>query len=247
MDRSIVKLAGLSCAAAVLFTLAACKKEPTGETTAPYVYIPASQGTSEGETAAAVTFSVDKSWQRNFTLQYRYFDESQGPETVHVRETRTDDAFAAEYTDNGDILYYKENGADIDYYMIVKDAENVHSVIKRKTIGDLSSTFMKLSDVSAEMPLLSNVMYMYDENVGGRPCKKYIQRAYENGRATDTVYVWVDAQYGFAARCEDYDENQKLKISWELTEFTAGGVTDGAIRVNLDQYTFKEQEGTSLP
>ncbi len=243
MNRFFVRAVGAALASAVLFTCGACRKKQEDPTAMPYVYQPRESQTAEGETAAAVPFTVNKNWQQNFTLQYRYFDRSQGEETVHIRETRTEDAFAAEYTDEGDILYYKENGANIDYYLILKEGENVHSLIKRKKIGDLSSTFMKLSDVSAEMPLLSNVMYMYDEEIGGRTCKKYIQRAYESGKAKETVYVWVDSEYGFAAKCEGYDENGQLKISWEVTQFRTGGVTDADIRVNPSAYTFTEREG----
>lgn len=243
------KILAYSLAAGVLFLLPGCKKTGgAGSDPTTYVYTPADQptgetGFTEENTTAAerVRFAVDPSWQKNYSLQYRYFDISQSEDVVNIRETRTDDAFCAEYTDRGDILYYKENGGDIDSYVILKDAENVHSVIPRKSIDDLSSTFMKLSAVSEEMPEYTNVMYMGEENVSGRPCRKYIQRAYQNGAAQETVYVWVDKEFGFAAKGESYNESDTLTISWELTYFRSGGVTDSAMRVNLDAYTFTEQ------
>ncbi len=236
---------GISCVAAIilLFGFSSCKKGEEEPSTDPYVYIPQNQGVQEAQSGAPAEsrFTVDQSWQKNYTLQYKYFDLSQSAETVNIRETRIDDAFAAEYTDKGDVLYYKENGSDVDYYMIIKGAENVHSVVKDKSIDDLSSTFMKLSEVSSGMPSLSNVMYMNEENVAGRPCKKYIQRAYQNGKVQETVFVWVDKQFGFAARGESYDAQDKLTVSWELTQFKSGGVSSGAIRVDLNDYTFIEK------
>lgn len=244
MKALITKAAALSAAGVLLFTLAACKKKEEDVATDPYVYTPQGQTAAEGQTALPeeARFTVNQAWQKNFTLQYKYFDLSQSAETVTIRETRAEKSFAAEYVNNGDILYYKENGGNVDCFMIIKGEENVHSVIKGKSIGDLSSTFMKLSEVSASMPSLSNVLYMNEENVAGRACKKYIQRAYQNGVAKETVYVWVDKEYGFAARGESYDENNKLTVSWELVQFQAGGVTDGSIRVNLDDYTFTERD-----
>ena len=243
MRSFFMKLAAGAAAAGTLLALSACKPKAEEPTSEPYVYTPGGQtetGT-ENRTGEAVQIHVDKDWQRNFTLQYTYFDRSQSEETVTIRETRAEDAFCAEYTDKGDYLYYKENGKDIDYYVIMKEAENVHSVIKRKSINELSSTFMKLSDVSEELPSLTNVMYMGEENVCGRPCKKFIQRAYQNGEAQETVYVWVDNVYGFAARGEAYNAEEELQVSWELKSFQTGNVTERDIHVNPAAYEFTEQ------
>ncbi len=230
-------------AAAALLALPACGRNEEEPSSGPYVYTPGVQTESGEETSAdtSVKITVDKSWQDNFSLQYSYFDRSQSADTVTIRETRIDDAFCAEYTDKGAILYYKENGRDIDYYVIMKDAENVHSVVKRKSINELSSTFMKLADVSEELPSYTNVMYMYEESVCGRPCKKFIQRAYQNGEAKETVYVWVDSVYGFAAKGESYDENDELQVSWELKSFKTGSITASDIHVDPAAYTFTEQ------
>lgn len=243
MRSVFVKTVACVLAAGVLLALPACKQKEEGPSTEPYIYTPGGQTEPEGETQTGETvrITVDKEWQKNFTLQYAYFDRSQGEETVNIRETRIDDAFCAEYIDRGDILYYKENGKDIDYYVIMKEAENVHSVIKRKSIDDLSSTFMKLSDVSEELPSLTNVMFMYEESVCGRPCKKFIQRAYQNGEASETVYVWVDNVYGFAAKCESYNAADELQVSWELKSFKTGSVTEAAIHINPAAYDFTEQ------
>ena len=243
MRSVFVKLTAGLAAACALLALPACTQKEEEPSSGPYIYTPGGQSepNAEAQTGEAVEISVNKEWQQNFTLQYTYFDKSQSDETVTIRETRTSDAFCAEYADRGDILYYKENGKDIDYYVIMKDAENVHSVIRRKSISDLSSTFMKLSDVSGELPSLTNVMFMYEESVCGRPCKKFIQRAYQNGEPQETVYVWVDNVYGFAAKGESYDASDELQVAWELKSFQSGNVTDGAIRVNPAAYDFTEQ------
>ena len=102
---------------------------------------------------------------------------------------------------------------------------------------------MKLSNVDATMPAQSNVLYMYDEIIAGRNCHKYIQRAYADAKLTESVYVWIDAQYGFAMKCEDYDAADVLKTSWEVTEFAAGGVTADDVVIDLSQYSFTEEVG----
>ena len=243
MKSDFLKIASCVLSGVLLCSLAACKKQDSDESSDPYVYTPQGQSTVQAQSPAdaEAAFTVDRSWQKNFSLQYKYYDRSQSTETAVIRETRTDDAFCAEYINNGDILYYKENGNDVDYYLIIKDAENVHSVVKGKSIDDLSSTFMKLSAVSSEIPSLSNAMYMNDENVGTRPCKKYIQRAYQGGKVQETVYIWVDKEFGFAAKGESFDADDKLKVSWELTLFKTGDVKDNAIHVNPAAYVFTEQ------
>ena len=64
--------------------------------------------------------------------------------------------------------------------------------------------------------------------------------AYEDGRVTETVYVWVDAEYGFALRCEDYDADDVLQVYWETVSFVSGGVTEADLGVKLSDYKFTE-------
>lgn len=237
--------AAVILAFASLIGFASCSKTPETTTTESYVYHPADETTTssdkENSPAGSDALNVDPSWKANFDVSYTYFNKSQSEDAIRVHEKRSEKYFSAEDIDSGDTLYYKENGKNIDSYVIVPGGEEqVHSVIDGKKLNDLSSTFMKLSDVDPDLPVLANVMYMYDEDVAGRACSKYIQRAYADGEATGTVYVWVDAEYGFAAKGEVYDANTVLTASWEVTSFAAGAVKDADVEMDLSSYKIVE-------
>lgn len=188
--------------------------------------------------------SVDFSWKKNFRVVYRYYNPEQSLTTMKIQEKRSDNAFTVEYLDTSSILYYKANGNNTDYYVIIdNENEQVHSVLEGKKFSSLSSMFMKLSEVSPELPSQSNVLYMYDEQVAGRNCHKYIQRAYSDGNLTESVYVWVDAQFGFVAKCEAYDATDKLTVMWSVDEFEAGTLKDEDVFIDTSLYTFKEEVG----
>ena len=245
MNDTVKKVVCTVLLIASAYGFAACSKEEQQPTTESYIYHPAgdvSEGDTQNSSAPAGKINADASWKNNFTVNYTYFNNSQGEGKINVCEKRSENFFSAEDTDSGDMLFYKMNGSDIDSYVIVPDEkEQVHSVIAGKSLSDLSSTFMKLSEVDEGLPSLSNVMYMYDEQVAGRDCAKYVQRAYSGGELTKTVYVWVDAQYGFAAKGEVYDGETKLTASWETTSFAAGNVKDGDVEIDLSAYTFVEE------
>lgn len=229
----------------ILFCLTSCRKEPSSEDTSAgtYVYTPAtSVPDSENDPLDASAFSVNASWQDNFNVTYRYFDVSQGKTPVTIIEKKTASFFSASYLETGNTLYYVQNGSDIEQYILTTDSfTGAKSVMKNKSISGLSSTFMKLSEVSPELPRLSNVLYMSDEAVAGRMCKKFIQRAYSNGEAQETVYVWVDKEYGFAARCEAYDAQDEMTVYWDLVSFSTGSITDFDVEINLSIYQISEE------
>ena len=225
------------------------KKNKGEEVPSQYNYTPAESTQEAEETTGDVkdfqkAFVKDLSWQKNYTVKYRYFNAAQSVDNAQIVEKRASTAFSVEYTDTGLVLYYKAAGDDVDYY-VIDPAQNqqMHSVIAGKKIASLSSLFMKLSNVDATMPAQRNVLYMYDEVVAGRNCHKYIQRAYAAAKLTESVYVWIDAQYGFAMKCEDYDAADVLQTSWEVKEFSAGGVTADDVYVDLSQYQFSEEVG----
>ena len=231
-------LAGLT-----LLGFVACggREEPT--TSMDYSYI--SGDTTESPDATDPkdddAFAVDTSWQKNFSAEYKYYDKSASEDTVTIREVRCDTAFAAKYPATGNLIYYVSHGTDIDCYTVAPaQKQYMHTVIKNKSIADISTTLMKLTEVSADLPDRSNVLYMGEEKVAGRTCKKYIQRAYTDGAVTETVYVWVDAEFGFAVKCEDYDENDELKTYWEVTSFSSGSVSEADVGVDISKYTFTE-------
>ena len=246
-----IRFAAALLALCLLLTAAAgCKKKNGGEEIpSKYNYTPAPETTAPEETTGDVrdfqkAFVKDLSWQKNYFVAYNYFNAAQNVNNARIVEKRASTAFSVEYTETGLLLYYKANGDNTDYYVIdPTQNEQLHSVITGKKISSLSSMFMKLSNVNATLPAQSNVLYMYDELVAGRNCHKYIQRAYADAKLTESVYVWIDAEYGFAMKCEDYDASEQLKTSWEVTEFSAGGVTADDVYVDLSAYQFTEEVG----
>ncbi len=233
-------------AAAIAALLSSCGSGDADATTAEsYVYNPQS-GMTEAQSGAAEDpekpFTVNTSWQSNFKAEYKYYNVSDGTDTVTVTETKNSDAFTAEYPDGKSTLYYKANGADTDYYVLMNGTEKkaVHKLLGGSSFSELSSTFMKLTKVSGDLPSLSNVLYMYDENVGGRACHKYLQRAYSDGKLTESVYIWIDTEFGFAAKCESYDSSGNMRIMWELKSFETGTVGENDIKIDLSQYTVTE-------
>ena len=247
-----VKLISVFLISFILFSFfAGCKKgKENEEVPSKYNYTPAAETTSpDEETTGSIgdfqkAFIKDLSWQKNYQVTYRYYNPSQDVNNAEIREKRAANAFTVEYLDTGLTLYYKAKDEDTDYYVIdPAQGANMHSVIAGKKIASLSSLFMKLSNVDATLPAQSNVLYMYDEIVAGRNCHKYIQRAYSNAKLTESVYVWIDAQYGFAMKCEDYDAAEILKTSWEVTEFSAGTLTEEDVALDLSIYQFSEEVG----
>ncbi len=227
--------------------LTSCNNEPDNtESSTGYEYIPSGQETTtaSANNEAEAKINVDSTWKKNFKVKYSYYNPEQSLTTMKIQEKRAYNAFTVEYLDTSSILYYKANGNNTDYYVII-DSENeqVHSVLEGKHFSSLSSMFMKLSEVSPDLPSQSNVLYMYDESVAGRNCHKYIQRAYSDGKLTQSVYVWVDSQYGFVAKCEAYDASEILTVMWAIEEFEAGSLTDEDVMIDLDGYTFKEELG----
>lgn len=200
--------------------------------------------TEPGATQPADTpINVVTDWQKNYDVEYKYYEPSLSNETETIRETLCDGFFTAIYPLSGNFVYYEENGANLECY-IAAPAENdyLHSVLKNKKVSNLSTTFMKLTSVDAGFTALSNVLYMGEETVADRTCKKYIQRAYSDGAVTKTVYVWIDAQYGFALKCEAYNAADQLETYWEVSSFRTGGVTKDDLGVDISKYTFKDKE-----
>lgn len=230
-------------------SFSSCKDANGEETTTGYEYTPSG---SSGETTTnnaenselQKRINIDNSWQKNFRVSYEYYNPEQSISTMRINEKKSENAFTVEYVDTKSVLYYKSNGNDTDYYVIIEsEEEQVHSVLKNKSFSTLSSMFMKLTVLDAELPSQSNVLYMYDEEVGGRRCHKYIQRAYQGGMLTQSVYVWVDAEFGFAAKCEAYDADNKLTVMWKMTSFETGTLVDEDVFLDISQYSFKENAG----
>ena len=233
-----------------LFCFSSCgSSDEEEDTTGGYVYTPATtdfteETTTDSSSDLQSAFDKDLSWQKNFDVTYEYFNSEQDENSVRIRERKTEKAFTVEYLDSGELLYYRANGNNTDYYVIVPDeSEQLHSVLEGKRFKSLSSMFMKLSNVDESLPKQSNVLYMYDEIVSGRNCHKYIQRAYSEGMLTQSVYVWIDAQYGFAAKCEAYNAEDQLTTMWEIEEFQTDTLKSSDVIIDISDYKFNEEVG----
>ncbi len=236
---TLVKILCVLFVICTLFSFVSCTGDSTQETTTGYVYTPSVETTVLSQPENKI--NVNTSWQKNYEVEYVYYNAEQTDEELNISEKRHSTAFVVEYIDTNAKLYYEKSGKDTDYYVIMpKENEQVYSKLTDSNFSDLSSMFMKLSTVSASLPTQNNVLYMYDEKVAGRDCYKYIQRAYTNGELTQSVYVWVDVEYGFAAKCEAYDSKNKKTTYWEITSFSAGEVNETETFVDLSLYDFKE-------
>lgn len=196
------------------------------------------------ETSTAVkddnqSYKTDDSWKKNYAVYYRYYNSANDTSTVSVKEFLADDVFIVTYPDAASSIYYKASGANTDMYTI-STGEKTHKLLTGKSFSTISSLFMKLSNVEEGFPELSNVMYMGTETVTGRECLKYIQRAYTDGEVTQTVYIWIDKQYGFAAKCQSLNADNTLTLSWEILSFETGEVTAGDADIDISSYDFTE-------
>lgn len=247
--RSLRILISVLLCAGIVFCLTCCGGGTEDETTTNYSYVPqGSEGTTDGgQNTPGDTINVDKSWQKNFSAEYEYYNPEQSLATMKIKEKKSQNAFTVEYVDTNSILYYKADGNNTDYYVLIDGEEQqAHSVLENKPFSSLSSMFMKLTEIEKDLPSQSNVLYMYDEEVAGRPCHKYIQRAYSGGKLTQSVYVWIDKEFGFAAKCEAYDEENIMTVMWRLTSFRTGELSDADVFIDLSQYTFAESSGGTV-
>lgn len=247
--KSIKVLISVLLCAVLALSLASCGASGTeDETTTNYSYIPQGlESTTSDGNKPSDTINVDKSWQRNFSAAYEYYNPEQSPVTMKINEKKSQNAFTVEYVDTNSVLYYKADGNNTDYYVIIEgEDEQVHSVLENKPFSSLSSMFMKLTEIDRNLPSQSNVLYMYDEEVAGRPCYKYIQRAYSGGKLTQSVYVWIDKEFGFAAKCEAYDEDNIMTVMWRLNSFETGSLSDSDVFIDLSQYNIADEAGGTV-
>ncbi|MCH5197842.1 MAG: hypothetical protein J1E34_02945 [Oscillospiraceae bacterium] len=249
-NRSLIFF-GMILFAVMIFAFSSCTNKNDIDTTSDYSYISQDDLTNAGSSGAennpssdkTNSFIVDTSWQKNYSAEYKYFDAAASKETVTIKEMKSKASFSASYPDSGNFIYYTENDGDIDCYTVIPaEKQYIHSVIENQSIDGISSTLMKLTGVSEELPKLANVLYMNDEEISGRSCKKYIQRAYTDGEVTETVYIWIDSEFGFALKCEDYNADNELKTYWEVMLLSVGTVEDKDIAIDLSAYSFTEGE-----
>lgn len=232
--------------AALIMTLvsaAACNREEI-QTVDGYEYnaSTAAPQQDDGTTAEAKqeeSFVSDSSWKKNYSVTYRYYNAENDTSSITAKEVLAENAFVVSYPETASSIYYKASGANTDMYTITP-SEKTHTLLTGKSFSSLSSLFMKLSEIDRNLPQQSNVMYMGTESVADRPCLKYIQRAYTDGEVTETVYIWVDAQYGFGAKCQALGADNTLKLSWEVLSFESGELKESDTGISLSSYKFTE-------
>lgn len=229
----------------IVASFSSCGESGNEENSTGYEYIPSGSEitTAANQEELQQKFTVDTSWQKNFYVKYSHYNPEQSIATMHYEEKRSENAFTYEYLDAGSLQYYKANENGIEFYSIMKNENEQTRTVLSDNFSELSSLFMKLSEVDADFPSQNNVLYMYDEEVAGRNCHKYIQRAYSGGKLTKTVYIWVDAQYGFYAKLEEYDAENKLTFMFATESFSAGNMKDEDVIIDTSKYTFKEAVG----
>ena len=251
MPGLIKKILAAGAVFMLLLGLAACKDEPADPTfpVPDYSYSPSETTTVEGDTETTTGsvlpssegFTVDGSWRENYAVRYTYYDKETDGET-EIREVKTASAFEASYPASGNAFYYEADGKNLRAYTLMPEENKyVSTQIENKEMSSLSSTFMKLTAVKDTFPYLTNVLFMREDTVAGRNCLEYVQRAYDNGEPTETVYLWVDAEFGFAVKCEAYDSDENLTAAWEVLSFKTGNVTAKDFSVDVSAYDFTEE------
>lgn len=228
--------------------LSSCSKGETGTSTAAYKYNPSASTTKKGsdtetetETAdqADGNFTIDSSWQSNYTLTYSY--TSDGATSV-ITESRTADKYLSSDQESGTTTYLVQNGSDVDQYLLYPESKNgAHKVYAGKNVADISTGFMKISTVDSGFNTLPNVVYVGEEKVAGRDCKKDVQRAYTSGQVTGTAYIYIDKEFGFAIEGQQYDSSMTLTVSWEVTSFATGSVSSDSLSINTEGYSINEE------
>lgn len=244
-NRNIVCIIIASLTALVL-CFSSCMNQPSeNESTTAYEYIPSGSETTstEPESSSASELMIDDSWKKSFDITYKVLNPEVNSVPFRIRERKSENAYTIEYLDGNSLYFCKQTGSDVEKYTIIEsEKEQLHKVYKNSFIADRPVVFYECSFVEKNLPSLSNVCYEYDETIAGRECSKYIQRAYTDGKATATVYLWIDKEFGFAARQEEYDGEGRLVAMLELIEFSTGSTKDEDVIIDISQYTFKEEQ-----
>lgn len=246
-NRSVALCLALLLLFSIVTVFSSCNDTENTESSTGYEYTPSgSEGTTAGNTDETdEQIKIDNSWRKNYYVKFSHYNPEKSISTMYYEEKRSENAFTLEYLDSaGFIRYYKADGNDTEYYEIIKNQkEQNRPVSTGESLSTLFSFFMKLSKVEPDFSTLGNVLYMYDESVAGRNCHKYIQRAYTDGALIETIYVWIDIEYGFAVKWEQYDSENKLSSMMSVESFSVGNMKDEDVVLDTSVYTFKGAVG----
>ncbi len=187
--------------------------------------------------------NINNSWSDNFYAMYTYYCPAQGYNSATViSERKAANSFIISNPVDGSFKYYLNNDSGMDEYA-VNPSKNIfkHNIYSGQYVGkNINSMFKNISMVTENFTNGPDVVYTGTETVADRNCWMYLQRTYTPAGEVDKVaYLWIDAVYGFCAKCITYSDGDVV-LSWELQEFSIGNVQDADIKPDLTAYTFTQ-------
>ncbi len=185
--------------------------------------------------------SSDISWLDAYALSYSYYDKDSG-ESI-ITEGKCGNYYQSHDSATNTITFYSQQESYVLQYLLNSDTKTgTATIITEGTIDDLYSGFSMISTCDPYFPAYSNVTKVGQDFVAERSATRYKQVQTENGVITKIAYVWIDDEYGFASRCEQYNaETEELEMRWELLDFTVN-VTEKAVKINIDAYDIATEE-----
>ncbi len=183
--------------------------------------------------------SADTNWLNAYALEYSYYDKKTGES--EIAEARCGKYFQSlDYASNTVTFYSQEDGYILQYMLNPESKKGTVAVVAGSAIDNLYSGFSMLSACDPYFPLYKNVARVGTDFIAERPAARYRQTQTENGITTKIAYVWIDEEYGFASKCEQYNAiTEELEMRWELLSFTQN-VTEEKIKIDISSYSITE-------
>lgn len=230
------KISAILLVISVLLTFSACaddSKDGNGSVNFGE-YSPEVESTSINHNNTELLDS-DTSWLDAYALSYSYYDADSG-ESI-ITEGRCGNYYQSHDSATNTISFYAQQEGYILQYLLNSDKKTgTAAVVTDSSIDDLYSGFTMISTCDPYFPVYKNVTKVGQDFIANRSATRYKQTQTENGVTTKIAYVWIDDEYGFASKCEQYNaQTEELEMRWELLEFTQN-VTEDAIKVNIDNY-----------
>ncbi len=187
--------------------------------------------------------NLNNSWSNNFYAMFTYYCPAQGYGTATViSERKTENSFIISNPMDGSFKYYVNGDMGLEEYAVnpEKNIFNFTSHQGKIVSRDINSMFQNISTVTENFTKGPDVVYTGTETVSDRNCWMYLQRTYtEAGEVDKVAYLWIDAVYGFCAKCITYSDGDVV-LSWELQDFSVGTVKDEDIKPDLSAYNFSQ-------
>lgn len=219
--------------------LTACGED---EDDVPSRFVPDNYVSSESNTSNP-DLNINNTWSDNYYAMFTYYCPAQGYDTATViSERKAANSFIISNPMDSSFKYYVNSETGLDEYA-VNPAKQIftYNTHQGKIVSrDINSMFMNISLVTENFNEAEDVVYTGTETVADRNCWMYLQRTYNAaGEVEDVAYIWIDAVYGFCAKCITYSGGDVV-CSWELQDFSVGDVTDADIAPDLSAYNFTQ-------